>query len=303
MASYVKNECPVCTCESFVTFGKINDKESPVPIPEDSAIVKCSYCKLIYVNPMPYWDSDDYAKLYDETYFLHLNSDEQKEWFEIRKAVIPARRFNRIRRHIKSDMRKLLEIGAGENAFMCQHLMSGGWDCKAQEPSELFADELRKVKGLNVETKDILELDGEYSFIFADSVLEHVPDPITYYKKLSSLLVPGGVLYTVSPNEYSMYNFLLNIVAWRKGNTPRYIAPYTQPYHLVGFSKKSLEICAKNSGLNLISFRKIEDYMAFHALKSNKRAIIKYPLALLFTFAQGVGLGTNGEAMFVKNHG
>ena len=301
MAFYVRNKCPVCTCTSYSIFGRINELKSPVSIPTDSAIVRCSDCKLIYVNPMPYWDNDDYAKLYDETYFLHLNSEEQKEWLEIRKSVIPSRRFSRIHKYIKSDIKKLLEIGAGENAFMCRYLLSRGWNCTAQEPSQLFAEKLLDLKGLNIETKSIKELTGEYSFIFADSVLEHVPDPITYYKKLSELLAPGGVLYTVSPNEYSMYNFLLNFIAMKKGNTPHYIAPYTQPYHLIGFTKKSLHICAKESGLRFISYKKIDDYMAFHALRSKKRAFVKYPLALLYAFAQGIGLGTNGEAMFVKD--
>ena len=302
MATYTKDQCPVCECKSNSTIGKIQDKEPPVPVPEGSGIVKCENCKLIYVNPMPHWDSGDYAKLYDASYFSYFKSDGQKKWHDVRKNAIPQRRFGRIEPYIKHGKKKMLEIGAGENAFMCRYLLQKGWDATAQEPARAFAEALGKIDGLKVETKGIKEMDGtgEYSFIFADSVLEHVPDPVEYYIKIASLLAPGGVLYTVSPNEYSMYNYLHNIGAKRKGATPHYIAPYTEPYHLTGFTKKSLKILGQKSGLRLVGYKKIEDYMAFHALNSERGALTKYPLALLYTMSQWVGLGTNGEALFVK---
>ncbi|MDR0491057.1 MAG: class I SAM-dependent methyltransferase [Oscillospiraceae bacterium] len=300
MAAYVKDNCPVCGCAEYGTIGKILDKEPPVPVPDGSAIVKCKNCRLIYVNPMPYWDTDDYARLYNEEYFAHLKSDEQKRWFEVRESIIPRKRFNKIASHINSPKKKMLEIGAGENAFMCRYLVSMDWDVTAQEPTELFANKLLNNIGIKVETKGIIDLDGEYSLIFADSVLEHVPDPIVYYQKLASLLTPGGVLYTISPNERSMYNFLLNLVAKLKKNTPHYIAPYSQPYHLVGYTREALEILGQKSGLTLLSYKKADDYMAFHALSSKKNPLVRYPLALLYAVSDNVGLGTNGEALFVK---
>jgi 2-polyprenyl-3-methyl-5-hydroxy-6-metoxy-1,4-benzoquinol methylase len=302
MTTYVKDTCPVCECKKYSVIGRINEKDPPVIIPEESIIVECNNCKLIYVNPMPYWDDEDYAKLYNEAYFSHMNADMQKKWLDVRKNRIPQKRYSRIANNIKTDKKKILEIGAGEYAFMCRYLMSKEWDVTAQEPSMLYAEKLRSINGLKVETKGIKELegDGEYSLIFADSVLEHVPDPIPYYQKLSKLLVRGGVLYTVSPNEYSVYNFLLNFIAKSKGATPHYIAPYTQPYHLIGFTKKSLKLLAQNSGLSLISYRKIDDYMAFHTLNSSRNVWVKYPLALLHAVSQSIGLGTNGEALFVK---
>jgi len=301
MTKYVKDKCPVCEYSEYVVIGKVNEALPPISIPDDSTIVKCKNCKLIYVNPMPYWDENDYSKLYDETYFSYINSDMRKKWFDIRQNVIPVKRFERISKQLKSNKNKLLEIGAGEYAFMCCYLSSKGWQAIAQEPSELYANKLRSL-GVKVETRGIKELDGEneYSVIFADSVLEHIPDPVPYYQKLAALLAPGGVIYTVSPNEYSVYNFLLNCISKIKGATPHYIAPYTQPYHLMGFARESLEILAKRSGLTLISYNKIDDYMAFHALNSNNSALIKYPLALLYFVSQSVGFGTNGEALFVK---
>ena len=205
MTTYKKDECPVCGQTKYAVIGKIKDENPPVSIPEGSATVRCKNCRLIYVNPMPYWDDDDFTKLYNDEYFQHLKED--AKWYNERKNVIPQKRFRRIEPKIKSDKRKLLEIGAGENAFMCRYLMSKGWDVTAQEPSSAFAEKLRKIDGIKIDTAAVKDLEGEYSLIYADSVLEHVPNPVEYYLKLAELLAPGGVLYTISPNEYSTYNF------------------------------------------------------------------------------------------------
>ncbi|MCL1862277.1 MAG: class I SAM-dependent methyltransferase [Defluviitaleaceae bacterium] len=293
------NNCPVCEHKDFDTIGMLNEKNPPVSIPKGSAIVSCKFCRLIYVNPMPHWDKDDYAKLYDSTYFTHLSTEKNKKWLNMRENVIPKKRFEIIKSHLKTNECKLLEIGAGEFAFMCRYMAKQGWEITAQEPGEAFYEKLQKINGLKIETADITDLEGEYSVIFADSVLEHVPDPVAYYKKLSELLAVGGVLYTVSPNERSTYNVLLNM-AKGKDESPSYISPYKPPYHLTGFTKKSLQILAKKSGLTLASYKKAEDFMAFHTLNSGKNAAIKYPLALVYKLSQWVGLGTNGEALFIK---
>jgi len=239
MATYIKDKCPVCEHNKHRVIGEIKDKNSPVFIPDGSAIVACKKCKLIYVNPMPHWDADDFEKLYTEDYFTLFGSDEQKKWFNIRENVNPRKRFDKVAAHIKSKPKKMLEIGAGEYAFMGKFLNSNGWDVTVQEPGSKFAEKLRMTPGFKVETCDILALDEteKYSFIFADSVLEHAPNPVEYAKKLSNLLCPGGVLYSVSPNEYSMHNFLMNIVAKMKGRNPHYIAPYEQPYHIWVYKK------------------------------------------------------------------
>ena len=301
MATYVKDECPVCGYSKYSIFGTVKESDPPVPIVDGSVIVKCKNCHLVYVNPMPHWDSEDFSILYSGEYFSDFNSDEQKEWFDIRRNINPKKRFANICQYLKSTKNKMLEIGGGEYGFMGQYLMGKGWDVTIQEPSEAFFDKLHGL-GLKVETRSILELETEdqFSLIYADSVLEHVPNPILYYEKLTNLLVPGGILYTISPNEYSMYNFLMGFMAKVNHKSPPYISPYRAPYHLTGFTKKSLKILAQKSGLELCCYKKMDDYMAFHAVRSKRHAFVRYPSALLFAISQILGLGTNGEAVFVK---
>lgn len=298
MPVYKKTNCPVCDCPEYIKIGNINEKNPPVQVPSDSAIVSCKNCRLIYVSPMPFWDAEDFNRLYNPSYFLTTKSQEQ--WMDIRQNRNPRIRFEFIKPYLKSDVKKLLEIGAGEFAFMCQYLRDKSWDVTAQEPSMAFQDKLCAIKNIKVEICDIMELPEEnsYSLIYADSVLEHVPNPVLYYNKLASLLVPGGVLYTVSPNEYSAFNFIMNIRAKVKGDTPHYISPYKPPYHLLGFSKKSLKLLANKSGLEYVQYKKWHDYTAYHVLTSKFNPLIKYPAAFVFALFDKLGIGTNGEALF-----
>jgi len=300
MPVYKNINCPVCDCPNKIIIGSVNGKNTPVQIPHDSVIVKCKNCHFIYVNPMPYWNEEDFSKLYNETYFT--KDKEKGKWMDIRQNKNPSMRFKFIEPYIKSDIKKMLEIGAGEFAFMCQFLIDKGWDITAQEPSKSFQDKLYAIKKLKVETCDIMKLTGEgsYSFIYIDSVLEHIPDPVPHYRKLASLLAPGGVLYTISPNEYSLYNFLLNLRAKTKGDTPHYISPYKSPYHLIGYTKKSLKILAEKSGLELVHYKKRHDYTAYNILNSNFNLLLKLPAAFVFLLADKIGFGTNGEALFRK---
>ena len=282
--------------------GTVNDSNPPVPIPDESIIVKCANCWLLYVNPIPFWDDSDYVKLYTEEYFAGYQDEEKKPWMQLRKYRIPEIRFKLIEKHIKSPDKTLLEIGAGESAFMCQYLINKGWETTAQEPNTIFNDRLKNIKGLNVETKSVLDINEEnqYSLIYSDSVLEHVANPNDYLKKITKMLKPGGVFYNVSPNEYSMNNYINRYIAKLMNKTPRYISPYKKPYHLIGFTKRAYEILAKNSSLQLVFYKKMEDYNAFQMINSNRKAIVRFPLALLYYIAQKLGLGTNGEALFVK---
>jgi SAM-dependent methyltransferase len=186
---------------------------------------------------------------------------------------------------------------------MGKYLLAEGWDVTAQELSPTFVEELSKIENIKLETRNLLEIceKKKYSLIYADSVIEHVADPLVYFNKMSSLLEPGGILYTVQPNEYSLLNFCLNVRSRINRTTPSYISPYKDAYHLIGFTKKSLQICGEKSGLRLISFKKENDYSAFQMRLSKKRSpLIRYPAAGMLALAQLAGYGTITEAMFLK---
>ena len=311
MPVYQKGPCPVCQNWEYKIIGKVDIKNSKVTPPiEESYIVSCSNCKLLYVNPMPYWSEDDFSIIYGDEYFSDITS----WWLNFRSNVAPKRRIELINNHLQNNRKTLLEVGAGIHGFMCRHLKSLGWQTTAQEPSKVFCQELEKM-GLNTISTPFLEIPAKekYALIYADSVFEHVPNPVDYFAKSFELLEPGGVLYFISPNEYSLDNKILTLKNKFTHGYVRYLCPYDS-YHLVGFSEKSMEVICQKTGFTLGKFLKRygqgwrRELNAWYSFKEHEseypklvakcitlhaRAVLRYAIDL-------VGYGPNLEVLLRK---
>jgi 2-polyprenyl-3-methyl-5-hydroxy-6-metoxy-1,4-benzoquinol methylase len=51
-----------------------------------------------------------------------------------------------------------------------------------------------------------------FDFIYVDSVVEHVLNPVEYLTKIKSLLRPGGVIYIGIPNEDCLSNSIRKLI-------------------------------------------------------------------------------------------
>lgn len=300
MPIYQKNSCPICKTTSYKELGKPEKGNKKIAIPDNSRIVICTECNLIYVNPMPVWLSDDFSILYDDSYFDTLQND--PKWIDIRENENIIARHKRIKNHLTAKSNRLLEVGSGIFAFMSQYLSKKNWDVTAQEPSESFYKTLTSShKNIKTTNLPFLEMDEnqKYSLIYSDSVFEHVADPLAYITKSARLLENGGILYFISPNEYSFINLILSFCNKIKKGTVHCLSPYVFPYHLIGFSKRSLEISAKKSGLELIQYLRRKDYYWFHVLKKVKNPL-KYPASVILYVMDLIGFGANLEIILKK---
>lgn len=302
MPFFKQDICPICNNKKYTVVGRASKGDVAIKIPVDPYVVECTKCNLLYVNPMPYWTTEDFNILYDNSYFVD-KVDHNKEWLDIRANKNVERRFEKIQKHLTSDSKKLLEVGSGIFAFMCIYLSKLGWSVTAQEPSAEICRELSKERpGLRTINTPFLDLNEneKYSLIYADSVFEHVPNPIEYIKKSAALLEKGGILYFISPNEYSFKQWIESQISKLKNKPVKYLTPYKEPYHLIGFSKKSMEIAAKETGLTLIDYYNKDDYYWYHALKGNKFFLFKYSAALILYILDRIGFGGNLEITFKK---
>ena len=298
MPTFITNQCPVCENHKFSIIGKADLGTVMIPNkPDNSEIVKCKNCRTIYVNPFPVWNSEDFAILYNNDYFL-----EADKWTEIRMHFNPKLRFERIRKFLMTGNKNLLEFGAGIQAYMAKYLNKQGWNIDIQEPAEDFSKILKEMyPQFNVITSDFLNMNTQtkYSLIYADSVLEHVHNPIDYLQKSAQMLDSGGVLYLVFPNEHSLKNWGHSFLNKIKGKPVKYLSPYKNPYHLIGFSRKGIKIMAEKAGLQFLRHIKGEDYEYFHFLK-RKKGLWKYPVACILYLADLIGWGTNQEIILRK---
>lgn len=301
MPSFSENTCPVCGSQHFLSIGPSSLGDLPIE-KRATSVVKCRDCDSYYANPMPHWTREDFEVLYGHDYFGGGSAESSHE-VEIRMQNVRFR-FSQVLRHIRNDRKSVLEVGAGIQAYMAKYLLEKGWSSvTAQEPSSAISGILkRNTPKLEVITDDLLRLASRsYALVYADSVLEHTPAPLDYVRKIATLLEPGGVAYFVVPNEHSFFNFVITLANRVRGRSSvKYLCPYTDSYHLIGFSEKGIRKLAEQSGLELAMHFRKRDLSWARFTHMDWPLLIKYPSALVFSLADFLGYGCNQEFVLRK---
>jgi cyclopropane fatty-acyl-phospholipid synthase-like methyltransferase len=166
-------------------------------------------------------------------------------------------RMDIIKRYLKGG--HLLEIGPGTGELTIA-AESEGFDIMAVESSKVFVDYVRSKTKATIyhgkfETADFekTKFDGILSF----HVLEHVRDTKGHLKSVFELLKPNGYLLLAMPN-LSSWDYKLTKNRW---------TGYS-PGHLNLFGLKSIKLCLKQAGLELVDIYSFES--AFELLWSIK---------------------------------
>jgi SAM-dependent methyltransferase len=84
-----------------------------------------------------------------------------------------------------------------------------------------------------------------FDAIFAQHVIEHVPDPVAMLRTARGLLAPGGRLVACVPNFEARLRRL----------APRAWGWYQVPFHLIHFSSRALRGAVEEAGLELVEER------------------------------------------------
>ena len=142
-----------------------------------------------------------------------------------------------------TDNINLLDAGCG-NGFFLQYLKENHNTIKT-EGLDLSKECVERCidKKLSVSIGDIFSLPQKsiYEFITLFHVIEHVPNPIDWIKKIHSLLAPKGELIIETP--------VYGIVAESFKENWRYFMPLE---HLNIFSKNAILNTLKNNGFEII---------------------------------------------------
>ncbi len=101
---------------------------------------------------------------------------------------------------------KVLEIGAAEG-FTAEFLARNGHEVSVFEPSGKFREKLRRTSNLKY-SDNINTGENVFDAIYLHHVLEHIPDPIGYVRKLSTLLKKDGILLIQVPDLTSQIEIL-----------------------------------------------------------------------------------------------
>ena len=208
-------------------------------------VIACTDCGFAHVVPLPVPETlttvyqEDYYTQEKPAYLAHAREDAQ--WaslgYDDQLALIAE--------YSARAERRLLDIGCGPGFFL-QRAQSQGWTVEGIEPSRQAANHAR---GLGIAVRNAFFSDSllteleSFPAIRMMNVLEHIPDPLAFLHRATSLLPKGGVLLAGVPNDFNPVQMLLR---QKREVAPWWVAP---PHHLNYLNFESLEHILKAVGL------------------------------------------------------
>lgn len=202
---------------------------------------RCEQCELVFVSPR--LRSDALGRLYgDPSYHGGMYDGSrgamflQRTWMAGRLAVAE-RAYGR-----DVTGARLLEIGAGRGMFL-DAARARGFDVVGVELSEDAAAYARTTYGLTVHSTQLADapLDGTFDVICAWDTVEHVPDPVDFWRTVRGLLAPGGVVLFSTPYFSSLPSRLLR-TRWWTLKPAEHIWHYTPRTHRTVAAAAGLEV-------------------------------------------------------------
>jgi len=192
-------------------------------------VVECNQCGLGFVNPRPRFE--EMGKYYPKEYY--------EEEF-VRNLAHHLRRYAREARYLRPIERmpgrkSLLDVGCANGDFP-RFMRARGWLVEGVEISA-SSQPITDFKVYPQQLPDIPVNEPVYDAVTAWAVLEHVHDPMAYFRKASQVTKAGGLFVFLVPNFNSLASrrlFLEDI-----------------PRHLYFFSEKTVRRYLEETGFAL----------------------------------------------------
>ena len=157
----------------------------------------------------------------------------------------------------KTQIKKnILDIGAGTGFFIYKLINSkfknkNKWSFFSHETDKECVKLLKTIKKNNLVNKNFLNLKKKYHYITLNKVLEHIPQPINFLKKIKKILHIDGIIYIEVPHT---------------SNKIRKYDPSFGSLHWNMYSKYSFKVISQILNLKIINIQIIKE-------PSNKKTI------------------------------
>jgi 2-polyprenyl-3-methyl-5-hydroxy-6-metoxy-1,4-benzoquinol methylase len=231
----VIDTCPLCDStgykEIFKAFrppkAEATGKHTEDLFGRAGRIVRCSSCTLVrQLDPpvAPYHEAEEDAEYLSEEAGIRTT---------FRNIVERIERWQR--------PGTLLDIGCGPGLLL-DEARARGWRTVGVEPSAWASGEATK-RGLDVHNGTLEGLEiavGSIDAIVAADVIEHVPDPLAFAKRINELLAPNGVVFIATPDVGSVIAQTLR--RWWWSIIPNHLWFFSRATLRATFEKASAEV-------------------------------------------------------------
>ena len=195
---------------------------------------RCNACRLVFQSPRPVYDSQFTDLAYGDAGFYGTASN--APYWDGRLLTAKGQIVFAEYRHIVEEIERytrrkgrILDIGCNTGFFL-NVAQTLGWHGVGVEIGKPMAEAARRDFGLEVFDRDWLTQTFEKPFdaIYCSHVIEHVPNPKAWLKRMREVLAPGGVVCLSVPNMMSIdrkYKRLLKRLGLRKDKWPQTQTP------------------------------------------------------------------------------
>ena len=243
--NWLPQVCPICEVPPSRRLGRRGGAAHRGGLGVECEIWKCGGCGLIFPNPMPVpvgGLGQHYAVPPDD-YFRHHTAGAQDDY-----AKVLLRQLN----DLGVGRGRLLDVGAGRGE-MLRAAREAGWEAVGVEPSPTFAEHTANYSGAELRREPLERCgfpDGSFDAVVLKAVLEHLYNPDEVIREAARILRPGGALFVDVPNEAGLYFVVGNLYQrLRLRDWVVNLAPTFEPYHVFGFSPRSLRALLAKHGL------------------------------------------------------
>lgn len=244
--------CPICS----------NKRHNLIQAAGEYSIVRCIYCGVLYVNPLP--PKEKHIEFHNQEYFYKYYGCSINDFYEtnsssFRKEMqLKTARLDYVSRF--SKLGKILDIGTGQGLFLVL-AKDKGWDVFGTDISSYVCEFLSKHKNIKMFNGYLEDVKLPYNFFDVVTmwhVLEHVYDPYKTFLEIIKILKVGGHLFIAVPNTFIIEMYLRKLF-----NKPHFREDISE-WHFYYFTPKSLKYLVNRLGF------KIESIDSEFYLKRNK---------------------------------
>ncbi len=247
---YVDLPCPCCHGASFDHLGYRGGRAHRFGLGECVSIVRCRTCSHIYPQPMPKLKTADDGYKSSDEYFRGHDAERKINHYKVLLSDLAGR--------IRGTDCRILDVGCGrgELLFAAKTL---GLTAVGVETSAEFAQFARARYGIKVDNSTLENAGyGSASFDIAmlAGVVEHLYTPRETLGEVCRVLKRGGLLWLDAPNELSLFSRAANLYIRTKGKDwTCHLSPTFPPYHVQGFTTKSVKYLLSAAGFEPIDLR------------------------------------------------
>lgn len=269
----MKNNCHICNSKTKFFMKK-----------DGYDLYKCSYCTLVYMNPLP-----DQGFLNKDIYSFESGYQANKK--ENLSDTLENKKTKDILKYFEINKKggRILDVGCSNGEFL-YHAKQRGFETYGVELNKRTAD-IAIRNGINVYRgllNDARFKDDFFDLIFLGDILEHVLSPRDFILECRRILSKDGIIVISTPNLDCLWS-KVTFIFYRMFGIPW--SSVTPPHHTFQFSVKNLHLLMKDLGFSSTTLwfykppRLMYELGSLHLLKNYKnKKNLKNIIFMLLSF-------------------